>query len=290
MQLRNPEHHDIFYPSDSQTVRQLCDMASERADDLPMNCQAARLPAALLAPHAAWQWVLPQLRQVLAAARTLQPKLIVLLAPLHGQVVLSDRPKTVFMPSQDGATTPIGMLPFACAERDSIVGRFPAIASVEDSYFTEEPAAELFFPLLVSAFPGVPALPLLADDSCNAARTRELSELLLSLLEREAETLFIVTANMSEETNRRRALEQARSLESLLGRGKPLLDAKAKGTIGGCGVPWLDAIERLPWKSNGWMMLSTTDDGKTFHTEVPEQDTENDDKRSVVWHGAALHR
>lgn len=290
MQLRNPEHHDIFYPSDPQLAGELCDPQKQRQDDLPVNCHVAGLPAALLAPHAAWQWILPQLRQALSTASPLSPKQIVLLAPLHQQVVLQDIPNIAFTPSQDGAKTPTGTVPFAVQAREALLREFEGIIAVQDSYFTEEPGVEIFYPLLAARFPRTPVLPLLAAGDCSSVQCKNLSAILRNLLRTEPETLFIVTANMSEETTRQKAWEQAKNLQELLGQGRPLLEARAQGAIGGCGLQWLESLERLPWRSSGWIMLSATNDGEKFYNEVPGQDIASEDKRHVVWHGTALHR
>lgn len=290
MQLRNPEHHDIFYPSDSRVAHALCDQHEKRKDDLRVNCLAAGLPAALLVPHAAWQWVLPQLRQAFATVSALVPKRIVLLAPLHQQVVLQDMPNIAFIPSQDGAATPTGTVPFAVHDRESLLKDFGGVVDVQDSYFTEEPGAEILYPLLAIRFPQTPVLPILAAGECSAAQRKSLAAILRCLLQAEPETLFIITANMSEEATRQKAWEQAKSLQNLLSLGQPLLEAKAQGAISSCGLQWLDALERLPWQSSGWMMFSATNNGEKFYNEVPLQDTAADDKRHVVWHGVALHR
>ncbi|MDY4611957.1 MAG: AmmeMemoRadiSam system protein B [Sphaerochaetaceae bacterium] len=290
MQLRNPEHHDIFYPSDSQVATALCDPQEKHKDDLPVNCLAAGLPAALLVPHAAWQWILPQLRQALATASGLSPKRIVLLAPLHQQVVLHDMPNIAFMPSQDGAMTPTGIVRFAVHDRESLLKDYDGVVDIQDGYFTEEPGVEVLYPLLAMRFPQTPVLPILAAGGCSSAQCKSLSALLRNLLQSERETLFIITANMSDETTRQKAWEQAKKLQDLLGLGQSLLEAKAQGAISSCGLQWLDALERLPWQSSGWMMLSATNDGEKFYNEVPLQDIATDDKRHVVWHGVALHR
>lgn len=290
MHLRNPEHQDIFYPSDPKTAGDLCDPRKSRKEDLPVNCLAARLPAALMAPHAAWQWILPQLRQAMATAAALAPRQIVLLGPVHQQVILQDEPKIAFMPSQDGAETPVGNMLFATASRDALTTGFSKTIDIQDCYFTEEPCMEIFYPLLAANFPQVPVLPILASKECSSAQCKNLAAILQALFQKEPQTLFIVTANMSEETTRPRAREQAGNLQELLGQGHPLLEARTQGRINGCGLQWLEALERLTWQSSGWMMLSCTNDGENFYTEIPSQDITTDDKRHVVWHGVALHR
>lgn len=290
MQLRKPEHQDIFYPSDPQLAKELCNPTINRAEDLPISCLAAQLPAAILAPHAAWQWILPQLRQALRTVAHLRPRQIILLAPLHQQVILQDIPKFVFIPSQSGAATPAGDIFFADQARESILAKFPQIIGIQDCYYTEEPAVELFYPLLASFFPQVPVLPLLAAGNCSSVHCKQLAGILQNLLLEEPRTLYIVTSNMSEETSCDKACQQAWALQEALCHGQPLLEAKTQGKISCCAVQWLEALERLDWPAKGWLMLSASKDGENFLSEVPMKDIVTDDKRHVVWHGVALHR
>ncbi len=284
MLMRTSEHQDIFYPSDSAQCTQLADIHQQFAGELADAPGIPTLPAAMLLPHGAWQWTLPQLRQGLKAALALAPKKIVLLCPSHLGSKEPDDPHIAWFPSQDGAATPAGNVPFDVQGRDALTQTFTDFCCIDDDYMTEEPACETLLPLLAVNFPGVPVLPIFAPTSLPAAQCKVLA----AMLRMQGEgCLFIVSSNMSEETTVARATGQAQELQQLLQAGSPLLDSARQGKVAPCGLPWLEAVARLAWNVPGWQLASASCDGTTFTQEI---EMGNQSASHVVWHGVAIHR
>lgn len=142
---------------------------------------------AIVVPHAAYEYSGATAARGLAAARGLDRRRAVLLAPSH---YASFRGAAVL--AIDGYRTPLGLVTID-AEGVAELAR-AALVRVNPAVFMREHALEIQLPLLQTLLPGCPVVPLLIGD-LEAGDAAALAALLRSLL--RPEDLLIVSSDMT---------------------------------------------------------------------------------------------
>lgn len=185
-------------------------------------------PGLFLLPHAHLDAIAEMYRD--AFSQIHHPEKIVVIAPLHSEVLESDNNASLF-------TYPSGMIftPLGEVEIESAPG-----VRISPSYAEEEYSIELFYPFIAANCPDAVFVPVLA-----ALESKEdvltLARLIQSMKKEENNTVFIISGNFTAEGGSDEILRQARTLEQLLENNAPLLDAIAKKQITGCACRILEA-------------------------------------------------
>lgn len=185
-------------------------------------------PGLILLPHAHLETIQEMYRDAFSMIHG--PKRIVVIAPLHSEVMESDRGYSLFTYPAGTVFTPLGAVEIEPA----------AGARISEAYAEEEYSIELFYPYVAANCPDATVIPVLA-----ALESKEdvlaLARLISSLKKDENNTVFIISGNFTEEGRSEDILRQARTLEQLLENNAPLLDAIAKKQITGCACRILEA-------------------------------------------------
>ena len=280
--MHTSEHHTIFYPSDPQ---ELAAQSAIRQDRSNKEGKLTSLPSAILTPHASYAVVLELLHQSFSEITALQPKLVVILAPLHQEALDSDKPHFLFAPTGDGITLPHTTIRYATELRTTLLSHFPEAIKAENSYFLEESAVELTLPLVDAYCNGVPVLPLLTGTT-DADQCRTYAAIVKRIVDLVPETLFVVSANLNAILPSALATEHANELVSLVERGEPLLDSLRSKRISSCSIAALEALRHQSWGKSGWDFTRFSTEGESFEALPQEFKT----KERIVWHASAKRK
>lgn len=228
--------------------------------------QDVNTPGLFLLPHAHLGSIQEMYRDAFSMIH--HPKKIVIIAPLHAEVLESDKGSTLF-------TYPEGMIftPLGAVEIEPAPG-----ARVSEVYAEEEYSIELFYPYVAANCPEAVIMPVLA-----ALETKEdvlaLARLIQTLKKDENNTVFIISGNFTAEGKSDEILRQARTLEQLLENNAPLLDAIAKKQITGCACRILEAARTT---TQGSFKVKKTHSGTYTGTDFP------DDADGRIWQVYAI--
>ncbi len=239
----------IFYPEDPAALRrQLQENFLEYEERIP-------LPAALFIPHAAYEYVLPFTAGAFAPFTRENPSRVILLAPIHGDILKEDAPKTLFLPSSTSITTPLGDMAIDQDLCEQLDGVHPSIG-FGDHYFDEETAVELAVPPLQFLFEGAQLIPILAGET-TAATAAALAAIITPLVDEE--TLVIISTNLTG-WDRKELLEDEASLllDTLRTASRdsrpPLMELYRKKRITACGTVLFDALHRTGLCTGPWQV------------------------------------
>lgn len=268
-------HQVIFYPEDPAELEK----ATQTRESAERLCT---LPSALLCPHAAYDLSMEALHASFSLASGLPCKLVVVLVPLHQEVLLCDEPAFVFSPTQEGMVVGGMHIRFATGMRMHLQTLHAPHLALQDSYFEEESAFELTLPFIHSYLPDTPVLGL-AVGSCTKEQTAKLAYLLRTITEKEPDTLFVVSSNANALLPSDVAADHANTLADLLRQGSDLWEAGQHHLISCCNLPSLEAIRRQPWAIRRWQLNSWYCKGQ----EHPAPSVLGEGKEKDVWHLSA---
>lgn len=234
----------IFYPDEK-------DALSTRLIDLlnhtDIEVASGQSPYSIIVPHAALDYS----GQIVAAAyRTVAERRIdtvVLLGPVHRELEQS-----VLLPQSQIFQTPLGSI-----EVDEIalnkLAEFSPSFRIDDIPHLEEHCLEAQLPFVQHLFPGTRILPILLGNP-----TRALAQLLTDSLwklygQRIASTLFVVTANMTSNTDENTGGKEAEQVISWITGGdwRSLIEAAESKRISSCGAGCVAAILLINDKLGG---------------------------------------
>ena len=234
----------IFYPGEKDDL-------SARVIDLlnhtDKNEAAGQLPYSIIVPHAALDYS----GQIAASAyRTVAQRRIdtvVLLGPVHRELEQS-----ILLPHSQVFQTPLGSV-----EVDEIalnkLAKFSASFRIDDIPHLEEHCLETQLPFVQHLFPDTQILPILLGKP-----TRVLVQLLTDSLwelygQRIASTLFVVTANMTSNTDEIRGQKEAEQVVGWITAGdwQSLIEAAESKRISSCGAGCVAAILLINDKLGG---------------------------------------
>ncbi len=273
--MLNSYHHMIFYPEE----REALSLATKKRE---AKAYLRSLPSAILVPHAAYQFSLEALHRSFSVAGNLKPSLIVFLGPLHQEVLQADEPAFLFTSKQDGITIAGREHRFATTLIGELSVAYAPFFAQEDSYLAEEPALELTLPMIHSYFVDVPVLPILAS-SCSSEQVKTYHKLLESVVARERNVLFIVSANANALLPSPQAEEDAKTFISRLQAGTSLLEIRRGERISSCNISSLEALRQVGSLSGKWIINGFFDK----QGEQPELKNHTDTKEKHVWHISA---
>lgn len=241
MKQAKGEHHDIFYPSIRE--KRIITASSHEA----ISSQV------FLLPHAAWEISSPVFAESKEAISTLNPPLIIILAPLHQPIIQEDRPAIAFLPEEDTLRLCDGTeIHFPSSLKKLLLDTHHETVKTCSSYFSEEPAPELTMAFL-SEFLSVPVLPLLTGAK-TSAECAHLSEVLTTIFQTEPHTLFLISSNMCAPEK----LQQTEFMKTLLETGSnQLLSSRDSNLVSSCGTAIFEALRRAPWCGTRWNFFNT---------------------------------
>ncbi len=280
--MHTSEHHTIFYPNDPE---ELTAQSARKSELTAKDNKLTRLPAAIIAPHACYAVALDLLHQSFSAITELNPKLVVILAPLHQEVLDIDKPHFLFVPTEDGIKLPHTDFSYDTELRNTLLSLFGDVIQAENSYFVEEPAVELTLPLVDAYCKDIPVLPLLTN-TLDSDQCRTYAAILKKIVSLVPETVFVVSANLNAILPAPLATEHAKTLISHLERGEPLLESVRSKQISSCGIAAFEALRHQSWGKNGWDFTLFSTEGEAFETFPKEFIT----KERIVWHASAKRK
>lgn len=273
--MLEPRHQVIFYPEDPAALSQ-----ATRTRTSPVHLST--LPSALLCPHASYDMSLQALHNSFARAAGLHPNLVVVLVPLHQEVLMCDEPAFLFSQKGEGMVIGGNTIRFATDLLAQLQVRYTPHLALEESYFEEESAFELTLPFINSYLPDTPVLGL-AVGACAKPQLELLEHLLAFITDYEEQTLFIVSSNANALLPNDVAAEHAQHLGECLRRGDSLLEAQQHHLLSCCNLPSLEAIRRQKWATQRWDINSWFCKGQ----EYPHPVVVGEGKEKIVWHLSA---
>ena len=267
MQMLEPHHHTLFYPASEKAL-------SDATEARERSAKKLTLPGAILCPHASYSFVLQALHRSFTSVGAIKPSLVVFLGPLHKEILTSDEPAFLVSTEREGIR--IGALEcrFSPILIKTLQKEFPSALCCQDSYFEEEAAFELTIPFIESYFPGVPVLPLLSG-GMNSKQIKTYAQILNSIVERQNDTLFIISANANALLPSQQAQIQAEAFLSSLQSGQGFLD----NLVSSCNKNSLQALSLLPSIKGPWQMTGLFCKGEEYDQIQSFSDT----KEKYVW-------
>jgi AmmeMemoRadiSam system protein B len=225
----------IFYPGEQ-------DVLSARLFNLLDHTDTAEAtghcPYSIIVPHAALDYS----GQIAAAAyRTVTDRTIdtvVLLGPVHRELEQS-----VLLPQSQLFQTPMGTIAVDEIALNKLARLSPSFR-VDDIPHLEEHCLEAQLPFVQHLFPGARILPILLGKPTRAL-ARLLSDSLWKLYARQMpSTLFVVTANMTSNTDESNGRKEAEQVVNWITSGdwQSLIDAAEGKRISSCGAGCVAAI------------------------------------------------
>ena len=238
----------IFYPGEKDTL-------SARLHDLLNHTETGTGPLqklySIIVPHAAMDYcgriAAPAYRA--AADRTIET--VVLLGPVHRELE-----EAVLLPQSQIFQTPLGSM--AVDEIDlKKLAAFSPVFRVDDIPHLEEHCLEAQLPFVQHLFPHARIVPILLGKP-SLALVKLLTDALWTLYaDRIASTLFVVTANMTSDTDQKNGQEQAAKVIGWISSGdwRSLIEAAEARRISSCGAGCVAAILQLNSRLGGTVSL-----------------------------------
>ncbi|MEA4859043.1 MAG: AmmeMemoRadiSam system protein B [Sphaerochaeta sp.] len=273
--MLEPLHQVIFYPEDPAALSQATQVRTS-----PVHLST--LPSALLCPHASYDQSLEALHRSFALTTHLHAKLVVVLVPLHQEVLMCDEPAFLFSQKGEGMVLGGNPVRFATSLLAYLQALYAPHLALEASYFEEESAFELTLPFINSYLPNTEVLGL-AVGTCTKTQLETLERLLTTITDYEEQTLFIVSTNANALLPNDVAAEHAQHLAACLRRGDNLWEAQQHHLVSCCNLPSLEAIRRQKWARQGWNINSWFCKGQ----EYPHPVVVGEGKEKIVWHLSA---
>jgi AmmeMemoRadiSam system protein B len=188
--------------------------------------------AAVLCPHAAWQYAGSFMGTAFASAKKKGVKTVVILCPVH-----RDQTDGIFLSDSDYFVTPLGNIEVA---RD-LVSELSVCSTkiyVDDIPHFEEHGIEVLIPFVQTLFPEARLVPILLGKATPALSEIAAKALSCVFAEKRDETLFVVSSSLSSNSEKAKSEKEARAFMELLERGdtEALLRAYQEGRVGACGT------------------------------------------------------
>lgn len=183
--LREAVVSGIFYPEDPGDLREAVEFELAKAD--PKRTRAA----AILSPHAGFEYAGAVSASAWAAARGRRPSVAVFLAPYH-----RSEESAVWLPEAEVFQTPLGDVK---VDRSSVeeLETCGTLFRQNDIPHFEEHGIEVQLPFLQMLFPGVPAVPILLGKPTPTTVDSLAKALSLVFSDSAGSALFVVSTNFA---------------------------------------------------------------------------------------------
>ena len=225
----------IFYPDEKDALSARVIGLLDHSDSAPVSGQS---PYSIIVPHAALDYAG---RIAAAAYKTVADRKIdtvVLLGPVH-----REPERAVFLPQSQMFQTPMGLVGVDETALSKLAG-FSASFRVDDIPHLEEHCLEAQLPFVQQLFPRARILPILLGRPTRTL-VQLLSDSLWQLYSRRiTSTLFVVTANITSNTEEKGAEKEAEQVTNWITDGdwQSLIEAAEHKRISSCGAGCLAVI------------------------------------------------
>ncbi|MDR2964932.1 MAG: AmmeMemoRadiSam system protein B [Treponema sp.] len=224
--IRNPVGAGMFYPEDRSEML-------EYIQSFGMEEGRGGYAKAIIAPHGAWTYSGELVASAFSAAmgRSDSIKRIVILGPIHDK-----REKGLFLSNSHYFHTPLGNIPVdqeITEELLFISNHF----EINDIPHLGEHSIEILLPFVKYCFPHASIVPILMGQP-GAGYIYDLSQALKTVFSHILDdTLFVVSCNLSCDTDQSKALDSARQCLHLFSRKdtSALASAILDGRLNACG-------------------------------------------------------
>ena len=234
----------IFYPGEKDALLARLFNLLNHSDS---GAAAGQAPYSIIVPHAALDY---SGKIAAAAYKTVEQReidTVVLLGPVH-----REPEQSVLLPQSQVFQTPMGSVAVDETALNALAKLSPSFR-VDDIPHLEEHCLEAQLPFVQHLFPGARILPILLGKP-----TRRLVQLLTDSLwklysGRITSTLFVVTANMTSNTDEKHGKKEAEQVINWITSGdwQSLIEAAEGGSISSCGAGCVAAILLMNEKLGG---------------------------------------
>ncbi len=221
-------HSGIFYPEDNEELLALVS---------PIGNEERH--KAFILPHMRLEYIAALYRTAFASIP--DGTRIVLLLPLHREVLEKDKGKKLFSSKTRKEETALGSVNILSLGFDDA-----------GPYEEEEYSLELFYPFIAFHNPSSTLCPLFTRLE-NSEDVKMLAKYLFTL--DDGNTIFITSSNMTDKLPEDAVSPERDKVVHMLENGEHLMDEWRKGHIRGCGIPLIESISRIcgngKWKLIG---------------------------------------
>lgn len=263
-------HRDIFYPNNKEEIEFLLDQNSVKSQ--------ITNPSALLLPHASYSFIAPLLQEGLINLDK-SYETILIISPSHQEILEKDKPFNIFTTSYESIETPYGELEF----NQELIKDFASEKMIRNSYFEEEPAFELLYPIIKKYLPSSKVVPMCVSIN-SSKQSKDLSSILNKIYTNHPNILIIVSGNLNAYKKADFAYKEACNFKELVESGEYLTQHKAKREISSCCCGIIDSLKKTKiLKEKNWELIRFESEGK-ISSEIEEIIT----KSKIVYHALGI--
>jgi AmmeMemoRadiSam system protein B len=261
---RSPVVGGLFYPEEKKDLEEC--IKSWGLD--PGKGGKARV---IIAPHGAWE-----LTGKIAGEAFIQAAgrgkgrnsvgRVIVLGPVHNKQY-----EGLYLSDSDFFETPLGKLPVD-PEFNKELCSCSTFFEINDIPHLAEHSLEVLLPLVKFFFPKTHIVPILMGGSKQKMISSLARSLNITLEERIAGTLVVITSNLSQNLNPQLAKDQAEELQKLLDKREaaPFIEAMKKESIKACGASLIAALLESSLVKDakyfsGSRTMGTGEKGETIH-------------------------
>lgn len=267
IRIREPVVEGIFYPVETTELDHL---VGSYIDETPQRAGDA---AAVVSPHAGYEFCGSCIGASFAAARERTIETIILIAPVHREPA-----DEIFLTESDGFRTPLGIARVATRVTHELESCSTRIIQNDIPHF-EEHSIEVQLPFAQYLFPTARIVPILLGRA-SQSNVRALAGAIETVFGSDYQSvLFVISSNLCSNCEPDRAESETALLQSLIEKGdaEVLLDRFHRGDITACGAGCIASL----------LMLSLPGIRVDFHTQ---SDSGTDRVDAATFYGAlTLH-
>lgn len=231
----NRLYHDaIFYPRERESLQEMT-----KAIDKKTKAKA------IIVPH-------QDLRRcyslyVEAFSHIIDPKRIIVISPIHSELLMKDEGKFIFEGESGVVETPMGEVKISSLGLDKA-----------EYYAEEEYAPELILQYIASEYQDIETC--IAYVSIKSAdEAKKLSKLIAKW--NDENTIFIISSNLTGKMMKEDMLKERDNASDMILSGEKLMDSYRKGRINVCGVGIIDALNRSI--DGKWHLIGLSENDET---------------------------
>lgn len=227
-------HDAIFYPRERESLLEMTKIIDKKTK-----------AKALILPH-------QDLRRcynlyIEAFSHLVNPKRIIILSPIHSELLIKDEGKFIFEGESGRVETPNGEIEISTLGLDKA-----------EYYAEEEYAPELILQYIASEYKNIETCIAYVSIK-NADEAKKLSKLIAKW--NDENTVFIISSNLTGKMMKEDMLKERENASSMILSGEKLMDSYRKGKINVCGVGIIDALNRAI--EGKWNLIALSDNDET---------------------------
>lgn len=230
--IRESIVNGIFYPSEEKELLSLIKKLMNKTNKVPGDAFA------IISPHAGYTYAGKYIAQAFKSTLKRQIKNVVIVAPIHS------KPNSgIYLPESKFFLTPIGSLPVNQELVEELLACSTGILN-QDIPHLEEHCIELQLPFVRYLFPHASIVPILLGNSSKKNIKVLGNALQLTFSSCYANTLFIISSNMSAYIAEEEANRETDTLLNLIQNHdwQAIIESKGKGEISSCGAGCISTL------------------------------------------------